>query len=260
MNHRRFHAFSTRICALLLLTVVQSAAASIDTPAAVVDSAGQQQMLAQSLLKNYVLAALNVRSEKARQDLQADSAAFDAQLEALKSRIVEQKLQEKLLTIESLWTTLKPLYQQEPTRAAVSELQKKSAVLSAACQEFAALLAKQGGGKKLQPLYLIAQQRSLAQYLAAQYALKAWGVDDGYQKNVQQALTAADETMSSLNGESSNSTEIVAALVEVGKEFKRFGAVLTLQDEQYVPALVDRCASKISAKADQIVAMYEKLP
>lgn len=146
------------------------------TSVSAVDMAGRQRMLAQRMVKAYLLLGQGISGDDARNVLLGSIARFEAQLHSLHAFPSTPAVRVALARLEMAWKPCQALLVAAPTKAGAAELYDVSEALQHAAHGLT-LACEQISGAPLDHLVAIAgRQRMLSQRMAKFYFYRTWGL------------------------------------------------------------------------------------
>jgi quinol monooxygenase YgiN len=146
--------------------------------AAAVDMAGRQRMLAQRMVKAYLMLGQNIAADDARGVLQGSIERFESQLAALKAFQPTPAVRNALVQLDAMWTQCKVPLTSAPGKAGAVELYDAGELLQKAAH--LVTLAYQGdtGSSLVQLVNLAGRQRMLSQRMAKFYFYRTWELNN----------------------------------------------------------------------------------
>ncbi len=243
---------------LILMNIVLSA--QINNIPDAINKAGQQRMITQRMLKDYILIGMNNTYGNPKEDLSVMIKLFDSNLQELETFIKDSASLESLAKLRTLWISIKKSLSQAPEKEKVLSLQVNLDVLLEKAHKSTVLIVKSSGISNSEIVNISGRQRMLSQRMASLYMLKVWEVNDDkfslkLTKSMQEFKTAHKKLLAS----SMNTDEINILLLKSGKAFKFFEMMDKSKSKKYIPSLINRSANKILTNMNTATNLYSSI-
>ncbi len=236
-----------------------SAQAGIDTISDAVNKAGQQRMITQRMLKDYVLIGMNNIYGDPKKDLPEMIKLFDTNLNALKKFIKDKPSIESLTAVSTLWEPLKKTLKETPSKDKAVKLQEDLELLLKATNKSTELIAKSSGQSSLAIVNTAGRQRMLSQRMASLYMLKVWDITDPkFEEKLNRTMDEFSKAHEILLASKLNTDEINIVLEKTGMAFMFFEMSRESQSKRYVPSLINKSATKILTNMNTATQLYSK--
>lgn len=242
---------------LLLFGFSQTAwSAPITQGAEAVAAAAEQRTLTQTMLKNYILSGLGVRSRKADRALSDAIAAFDDRQQALQQFIIDNAVRQQLNAQQQVWQQVKQLYQESPSQDNLPALFAANEQLLDEGNKLLSAMRAANLSEVSQMLDLNGQQQMLCQRLSALYAMMAWGFEGQARPAYEQLYDIFTGNLTLLQGISANTPLINHNIKRLYRDILRIESTASASGDNYIPGLVDRSAVKVLEKVNELQAEY----
>ena len=253
------NSFKMIVSALILMIGV-SASAEITSMMDAVNKAGQQRMITQRMLKDYVLIGMNNTYGNPKEDLSKMIEMFDKDLNDLQKYVKDKPSLDAIKKIATLWKPIKKSLQMTPNIEKVSTLQVDLDSLLEAADNNTKLIAKASKSSSGEIVNIAGKQRMLSQRMASLYMLKVWGVkDSGFDTKLHASMDEFTAAQKKLTAFSSNTEEINALLKKSAKAFKFFEMMGKSKSNKYIPSLINRSANKILTNMNTATNLYSSI-
>ena len=162
---------------VMTLFITISTQASIDNISDAINKAGQQRMITQRMLKNYALIGMNNIYGNPKEDLPKMILLFDTNINELKIFIKDKASLKSLGEVSTLWTPIKKVLQEAPSKEKVVKLQEDLEKLLEIAHKTTELIVKSSGQVSSQIVNTAGTQRMLSQRIAKNYFYKGLGIN-----------------------------------------------------------------------------------
>lgn len=230
--------------------------AEITSTEQVINTASNQSMLTQQMLKNYILVGLSVRGRKAEQELTTAISQYEAAQVEIVAYATTDAVRDSIRRASDQWKVVKPLYQQTPNQAKAEEVRQETELL---LQLWSSVTMEIVEGTDTRFGKLISTAgfvRMLSQRVSSHYALRAWGFNDRYSEAFVSSLQLFEQNRAELESSDLNNAQIKGELSKIQRDFKRFKGLSDTESNKAMLALVARSAEKITESMDKVTAMY----
>jgi len=245
---------------ILFLSMNIVLSAQINNIPDAINKAGQQRMITQRMLKDYVLIGMNNTYGNPKEDLPLMVKLFDTNLQNLEVFIKDSASLESLVKLRALWIPIKKSLLQVPTKEKVLSLQVDLEVLLEKAHKSTMLIVKSSGVSSSEIVNISGRQRMLSQRMASLYMLKVWEVnDDAFSVKLTKSMQEFKTAHKKLLASSLNTDEINVLLSKSGKAFKFFEMMDKSKSKKYIPSLINRSANKILTNMNTATNLYSSI-
>lgn len=222
-----------------------------------VDRAGRQRMLAQRMVKAYLMLGQGIAPDDARTLLQGSINQFESGFAALKAFQPTPKVRHALSALEAEWATSKALLTAPPSRPGAVELYDASEALQQAAHSAVLAYADVNATAIDHLVGLAGRQRMLSQRMAKFYFYRSWGLHDA-PADMELHLSRAHFTAVLIQLESSLlvSARAKASLAQLRREWEPYQRVLFASRD---PATMRRDAAQVAQSSERVLAAAEHL-
>lgn len=165
--------FPSVLGALLMLYAL--GAQALD--AVVYDTAGQQRMLSQRIVKSWCQIGLNVQPELSKKQLDESLAQFEANLKTLEVAVPSPEARFALGGLRAAWTPLAAAARGIVRQQDAAQLDGRGEDVLMAAERLIRILQDQSPTPVSRWVNLAGRQRMLSQRLVKIYMLRQWGID-----------------------------------------------------------------------------------
>ncbi len=233
--------------------------ASINNVGDAINKAGQQRMITQRMLKDYVLIGMNNIYGDPKKDLPEMVKLFDTNLNELKSFIKDKSSLDSLNEVSTLWIPIKKTLENAPSKDKVAKLQEDLETLLNAANKSTGLITKSSGKASSEIINTAGKQRMLSQRMASLYMLKVWDIaDPKFEEKLTKAMEEFSQAHEILLVAKLNTDEINALLEKTGMAFMFFEMTQESNSKRYVPSLINKSATKILTNMNTVTELYSK--
>ncbi len=226
-----------------------------------INKAGRQRMLTQRILKSYLLIGQNVDADSAQRQLDQSIALFEQQLDELDEFTTNRAVKKSLERVEGQWQTFRQRVIEKPNAKMALSIINEGDELLVSCEKVVKNLEKMSNSTKGNVINVSGRQRMLSQRIGMLYAAHSWGVDNrAVSKNLDIAIKEYDEALLFLQVTPINTKKINTSLTKVASkwEFSRSG-FSQMDNERYVPFIIQVTTESMLKKMNKITALYEGL-
>jgi len=244
---------------IVSLSVTSVLAVEIKSATEAVNMAGKQRMFTQRMLKDYAMVGMGNTFGNPGEDLKQISAAFQDHMEALSAYTKSDDIKKSLTKLDALWTPLKQLLADTPSKDKVEKLQIDLDTLLKAADDTTKLFAKESGKASGEIINKAGRQRMLSQRMASLYMLKVWEVHDPQFKiKLDDAMKLFKESLSELEKSDLNTDEINALLSKVKRSFMFF-EMMSKSKSKFIPTLIYKKSNDILKNMNSATQSYVAL-
>jgi len=245
---------------LLLLILAPAAQARINDFGEAINQAGRQRMLSQRILKNHVLAAMNIDALKAQSQKQRDIELFETQLGNLKRFSPDREVGSALHEVEQQWQAYR--------RALASPLQKDDALglleqsnsLLKAAHRVVLLLEQRAPSHSGHWVNIAGRQRMLSQRLTLFHIYRSWGLDSPLlQSEPQRNKQEFEQALAEMSKAPVNTDAIRQLLRQGQREWKLFRHGLEGKEKTPIIYIVNLAGNQLLKTMDQLTRRYAEL-
>lgn len=251
--------------ALLVLALVGgagplSAAGGADT-LATINTAGEQRMLSQRIVKAYLQLGLNVQPLAAKTQLDTAIRRFEANQQRLLPAIAadpDSRRAGELLA--SAWEQMRPLTAGSPSLENAQKLSAYGETVLNAAEMLVNVYANRTGLDEHRLLRLMARQRMLAQRIAKSYLLRSWGDQSAQLRHQSEdAIIAFEGALTMFQARRDDPPAIRQELEELALQWEWLKAALESDGALSYRLIVAESADAILASADRLAQHYQRL-
>jgi nitrate/nitrite-specific signal transduction histidine kinase len=246
--------------ALAVLLVAGAAApdtfAADPSPAAAINKAGRQRMLAQRLAKGYIMIGSGVAPTRGQTILTESLALFETQLAELKGYVPNEDVRKALTQLERDWGKYKAALAAVPTPQNAHAVYEASEAVQEHAHRLTLGYEKAAGTPTDRLVNIAGRQRMLSQRMAKFFLFKAWGV---HTIAAQMELNFSRAEFSSAMHQLVNAPrtpEIHAALVELDRDWVAYREALGAPDDA---AALRRAAPAVAEQSERLLEDLERL-
>jgi nitrate/nitrite-specific signal transduction histidine kinase len=241
----------------LLSTTVS--AIEINSATQAVDIAGKQRMFTQRMLKDYAMVGMNNTFGKPDVDLKKTVDAFEDHLESLLKYTKDDVTKQSLGEVKTLWSPIKKILLEVPSKEKVGKLQESLEVLLKAADDTTKLFTKESGKESGKIVNTSGKQRMLSQRMASLYMLKVWGIDDPqFKAKLDEAMKLFKDSLVELEKSSLNTKEISTLLTKVKRSFMFF-EMMSKSNSKFVPTLIYKKSNDMLKNMNSATEKYVAL-
>ena len=242
--------------AAISLLATSVLAIEITSPTHAVDIAGKQRMFTQRMLKDYAMVGMGNTFGKPTEDLKQISVDFQDHMESLASYTKSDEIKKSIEKVKTLWTPLKQILSEVPSKEKVEKLQIDLDALLKAADDTTKLFAQESGEASGETVNKAGRQRMLSQRMASLYMLKVWEVDDPqFKTKLDDAMKLFKTSLAQLEKSDLNTDEIKILLAKVKRSFMFF-EMMSKSKSKFVPTLIYKKSNDILANMNSATQKY----
>ena len=225
-----------------------------------INLAGRQRMLSQQMMKNHLLLAANIKTDKAEKQLDSAIAAFEEQFLVLQEYTPSKDIKGKLEKVESLWLPHRQKLVATHDRQALPKLLKENLALLSACDELVKAIEKKTGTKSAKVINTSGRQRMLSQKIAKIYVAMYLKVEsDSLKQEFNEAIALFDQSQTELEQYTGNTQALNIALQQVRNQWNFSRSGFSLENKgRYVPTVIAVTTDSILSKMEHITLLYQE--
>lgn len=248
------------ICLLLLLLVFTKNSAQKKSTNAALNKAGQQRMLCERMLKNYILIGANLNSKKANVELDQTVSLFNENYYYLTNYATQNKTKNVLNELNLLWMPFRVKIFEKPTKDQCLALLIDSKQIVEACDTITEKIQMDNNVEIARTILLSNRLSVLVERLTKNYMLKIWGVPyENLDKETRQAVIAFEYSLAILTNSSKNTPETKAILE---KEYNNWKSLKEYFNDSNPPKnanFVNSQTISMSKDFNTVTLMYQKI-
>lgn len=259
---RRFALLPSVLAALLLGCGASSPAAADGADAlATINTAGEQRMLSQRIVKAYLQLGLNVQPLAAKTQLDTAIRRFETNQQKLLPAVAadpDSRRAGELLA--SAWEKMRPLTAGSPSLENAQRLAGYGETVLNAAEMLVNVYADRSGLDEHRLLRLMARQRMLAQRIAKVYLLRSWGDQSAQLRHQSEdAIIAFEGALAMFQARRDDPPAIRQELEELALQWEWLKAALESDGALSYRLIVAESADAILASADRLAQHYQRL-
>jgi hypothetical protein len=222
-----------------------------------IDQAGNQRMLTQRILRDYVLVGMGVTYKSPDLDLADVTQKFDSQLESLKQASISDKVHAAFSTVDDVWQKVASVVHHKPGKEGIVELVGNVDDLLAKSHEAVLLLQQAAGTQTAEIVNISGRQRMLSQRMAALYMLFLWDIPErDYYKAFQQVVAEFQQAENLLLKSPKTTPAIRAELKKASKLFRWFLKSSQKKSTHMTPEVLQRNSDGLLEIMKKVTSMY----
>jgi len=242
---------------MLALSLAAAPAAAVEEPAALLDLAGHQGMLAYRIVKDYCQIGHDVRMTVAAGEMKESIEAFEANLKRLKTGGVGEAAAGALAELEGGWPAVRDTAKAQPAKEKAEKLYADASKLSAAAEKLVDAFADRMENGRESQLYLVNRQRLLSQRLAALYMMQSWGLEgEDYRNAYKEVVAAFDEGLLLLSTAPNRPPLVTDKLKQASKKWEMMKVSNQDSSENMMPNMAIRMLDGILESIEAVAAAY----
>lgn len=149
---------------------------SLRMPAALLNKAVSQQMLAERITRTYCMIGQGVLAERAKHQQDSDMRKFEQQLKELQTTATTAEIRDNYALLEQLWDDFKAINSKKATQEQAKQLAELNEELAWIAEKGATLLQEHIRLPRSEAIVLAGRARTLTQRMAKLYFFRSWGL------------------------------------------------------------------------------------
>lgn len=145
-------------------------------PAALLNKAVSQQMLAERITRTYCMIGQGVLAERAKHQQDGDMRKFEQQLKELQTTATTAEIRDNYALLEQLWDDFKAINSKKATQEQAKQLAELNEELAWIAEKGATLLQEHIRLPRSEAIVLAGRARTLTQRMAKLYFFRSWGL------------------------------------------------------------------------------------
>ena len=145
-------------------------------PAALLNKAVSQQMLAERITRTYCMIGQGVLAERAKHQQDSDMRKFEQQLKELQTTATTAEIRDNYALLEQLWDDFKAINSKKATQEQAKQLAELNEELAWIAEKGATLLQEHIRLPRSEAIVLAGRARTLTQRMAKLYFFRSWGL------------------------------------------------------------------------------------
>jgi hypothetical protein len=247
------------ICLLLLLVFTEISAQKKSTNIAL-NKAGQQRMLCERMLKNYILIGANINSKKYNVELDETVSLFNENYYYLTNYATQNKTKDVLNKLNSLWSPFRSKIFEKPTKDKCVALLIDSKKIVDVCDTITEKIQMDNNVEIARTIILSNKLNILVERLAKNYMLKIWGVPyENLGKETRETVNTFEYSLGILSNSSKNTTETKAILEKEYNNWKTLKEYFNLSNTTMNADFVNSQTASMSKDFKSVTLMYQKI-
>jgi len=243
---------------MMISTLSLSAASEITSLADIIRTAREQNVLTQSILKNYLMVGMENNFKNTPQTLKTEIAQYEKNMDFLDESAVSKKAFKNIEAVRALWEPVKKILAQPESLANAQKLKSALDTLLQATYQTTKLYTRQTGTTLGIYIDAAANIEVLSQKISALYLLGTWSKEK--ERIIQSTGKAIDEfnaSMDILTKANVNNDTIKKILKKTQDNF-RFFQVMQKLKKNTIPTLLYEKSNIILQDARALSAAYSK--
>jgi hypothetical protein len=219
--------------------------------------AGRQRMLAQRMVKAYLMLGQGIATDESRIILQDSIKQFESQLVMLKAFQPTPTVRTALANLEGAWTKYKPLLMAAPSKLGAVALYDASESLQQAAHGTTLAYEEVAAAPLDHLVSITGRQRMLSQRMAKFYFYRTWGLYN-IPADMELHLSRAHFTAMLIQIENAPlaTAQIKSGVARVRREWAPYQQALFASRD---PTQMRRDAARVEALSERVLAATEEL-
>ena len=250
------------LCLILLSTSLPSISwAQINSLSEAINESGRLRMLSQRMAKAHLLIGMDIRPEKATQQLKDSQAKFEQNLIDLDTYADTSTQKHALTLVKQQWREYKALLDEAPSKDKVLNILNASDATLTACEALVQQFEQASKTRSAALVNISGRQRMLSQRIGKLYTSLAWsGIQPDQEAALNQAISEFEDALVKLQQSPDNTAEVSAKLNKVMSQWQFSKAGFrTLKDGQGTPFVISMTTESSLKKMNEITHLYQEI-
>ena len=223
------------------------------------NTAGQQRMLTQRIVKSWCQIGLNVLPSLSKKQLDESLQQFEANLNALDTVAKTPEVRTALAGLRAAWAPLQAASRGVVRQTDAAQLDARAEDVLMAAERLTRILQDQAAQPTSRWVNLAGRQRMLSQRLVKIYMLRQWGVDNAALRDeferVQHEFGGA---LTTLQQRSENSVAVKTELDNLTMQWEWLRAAIATEGAESFRLIMAEGGEAVLQLADQVTHLYEQ--
>jgi len=243
---------------IMISSLTLSAASEITSLADIIRTAREQNVLTQSILKNYLMVGMENHFKNTPQTLKTEIAQYEKNMDFLDESAVSKKAFKNIEAVQTLWEPVKKILAQPKSLANAQKLKSALDTLLQATYQTTKLYTRQTGTTLGVYIDAAANIEVLSQKISALYLLGTWSKEK--ERIIQSTGKAIEEFNTSMDilTKASINTDTIKKILKKTQGNFRFFQVMQKLKKNTIPTLLYEKSNIILQDARALSAAYSK--